>query len=274
MIVSKKEIDRLSADVRQIIDGQKRDLRDNQEGKLSILKNDIHILANRLNEQADSLRADKESMARALADISHQIKTPLTSAIIMADLLADAPPDKQTEFAGNIRTALLRTQWMITALLKMAKLETGTAEFTHENIDARELIRSATEPLQILCEVKNQHISVSGEAALRCDRHWTTEALTNVIKNALETSPNGTTISISAGSDPICAWICVRDSGGGIPRSELPLLFRRFEGGRKQQGFGIGLPLALAILRRQNGDIEVDPGGNGQGAAFTLKFYK
>jgi signal transduction histidine kinase len=163
---------------------------------------------------------------------------------------------------------------MIATLLKMAKLETGTAEFAHENIDARELIATATEPLQILCEVKNQQISVAGEAELRCDRRWTAEALTNVIKNALETSPNGTTISISAGSDPICAWISVRDSGGGISPEELPLLFRRFEGGRKQQGFGIGLPLALAILRRQNGDIEVDPGGNGQGAGFTFKFYK
>ena len=103
---------------------------------------------------------------------------------------------------------------------------------------------------------------------------WTGEALTNIIKNASEVSPEGSIIHIEAGTNPICKWISVTDSGAGIEKSKIFNLFKRFEGSGHDKGHGVGLPLALAIMRGQNGDIEADGGGNGKGATFTLKFYK
>ena len=100
------------------------------------------------------------------------------------------------------------------------------------------------------------------------------QILENIIKNASEYSPSGGIIKIESGSNPICKWISVTDSGAGIANIDIPKLFRRFEGSRSDKGFGVGLPLALAIMRGQNGDIEVNGGGNGIGATFTLKFYR
>jgi signal transduction histidine kinase len=273
MMIPKKEVAQLSAHIRKIIDGQKIDLRDNREGKLSILKNDIHTLANQLTEQADSLEREKERLRQTLADISHQIKTPLTSMSVMVDLLADAPPEKQAEFIANIRTSLTRTEWLVSALLKLAKLDSGTVAFARERTSARELVNLAMLPLQILLEVKNQTIQVSSDVSLLCDKRWTSEALSNILKNASEYSPPGGAIAIDAGENPICSWLSVTDSGKGMSRAEIAALFRRFEGSRSEHGIGIGLPLSLAILRGQNGDIEVENADTG-GARFILKLYK
>ena len=208
------------------------------------------------------------------ADISHQIKTPLTSIGIMTDLLENAPLAKQAEFSANIRKSLNRVEWLVSALLKMAKLDAGTVEFARGNVPSAELIKLALEPLSIMLDVKKQHVVVSGEADILCDRRWTAEALTNIVKNASEHALDGGEISINAGENPIFSWVSVTDSGAGVGRSEITRLFKRFQGSRSDTGYGIGLPLALAIMRGQNGDIEVNGGGNGVGATFTLKFYR
>ncbi|MDR0325551.1 MAG: HAMP domain-containing histidine kinase, partial [Oscillospiraceae bacterium] len=239
-----------------------------------ILKNDIHTLASLKSEQVNTLRRDRDAMKDTFADISHQLKTPLTSMMIMADLLENAPPDKQAEFISNIKTGLMQTEWLVSAFLKMAKLDAGAVEFSPERVPSRELIDLALEPLQILLEVKSQSVDISCDTELLCDRRWTAEALTNVIKNASEYTPEGGKIRIESGVNPICSWISITDSGKGISNADAARLFRRFEGSRSDKGYGIGLPLALAIMRGQNGDIEVDGGGNGLGATFTLKFFK
>jgi len=272
--IKKQEVETLSADIRRIIDGQNIDLRDNCEGAFSILKNDIHTLANLKNEQVDVLQSDRDLLQDILADISHQLKTPLTSMMIMADLIENAPPEKQAEFIANIQRGLSRMEWLVSALLKMAKLDAGTVEFKKERIDSKALINLAIEPLQILLDVKSQQIALSGETELSCDKRWTCEALTNIIKNASEYSPENSVIRIESSENPICSWISVTDSGKGIAKNEMPSLFQRFQGSRSEKGYGIGLPLAFAILRGQEGDIEVDGGGNGSGATFTIKFYK
>jgi signal transduction histidine kinase len=274
MIVSKREMEQLSADIRKIIDGQNVDLRDNREGAWSALKNDIHTLADQNSEQMDAMAHERDMLKDTLADISHQIKTPLTSMSIMADLLENAPPEKQSEFIANIRLSLNRTEWLVSALLKMAKLDAGAIEFSTEAIGADALICRAMEPLQILFEMKGQRIEVSGAAEPICDQRWTAEALTNVLKNASEYAPDGSVLYIRAGENPICTWISVTDSGKGLSKPEIANLFKRFEGSRNETGYGIGLPLALAIMRGQNGDIEVDGGDAHTGATFTLKFYR
>jgi signal transduction histidine kinase len=271
MIISKKEVETLSADVRRIVDGHALDLRDNLEGRLSILKNDIHTLARRLNNQAESLQADKMALADTLADISHQLKTPLTAMIVMVDLLEDAPPVKQAEFIANLRQGLTQTGWLVGALLKMAKLESGTVVFSPVQLAGRELIDRALTPLKIMQDIKNQQVEVAGGTDIFCDVNWTAEALTNVIKNALEHSPAGSVVRVAVGENPICRFIAVTDAGEGIPLAKVKGLFERFGG--DGQGTGIGLPLAKAIMRGQQGDIEVDGGGKGRGATFTLKFF-
>ena len=272
MWISKRDIKELSDDIRRIIDGQNLDLRDNREGVWGILRNDIHTLANLKNEQFDVLQHERDGMKDTLTNISHQLKTPLTSMMIMADLLENAPADKQAEFLSNIKTGLTRLEWLASALLKMAKLDAGTIEFIKSSVSSDALINLAIEPLQILLDVKDQSIEITGEIELHCDKRWTAEALTNLIKNASEYSPDGSKIFIESGMNPICKWISVKDSGSGIPNDKISGLFKRFEGSRSDKGYGIGLPLALAIMRGQNGDIEVD-GGINTGATFTLKFY-
>ena len=194
--------------------------------------------------------------------------------MIMADLLENAPADKQAEFLSNIRSGLMRLEWLASALLKMAKLDAGVVEFSKDAVKSDVLIKLALEPLQILLDVKDQSVEITGEAEQYCDKRWTAEALTNVIKNASEYSPEGSCLRIESGENPICKWISVTDSGVGIPNKKIAGLFKRFEGSRSDKGYGIGLPLALAIMRGQNSDIEVDGGGNGKGATFTLKFYR
>lgn len=274
MWIKKFDIIKLSEDIRKIVDGQEIDLLDNREGVWAILKNDIHTLANQKNEQMNVILRERDVMAETLANISHQLKTPLTSIMIIADLLDKAPPDKQAEFASHIKKGLTRMDWLVSSLLKMAKLDTGTVEFSMKSIQTSELANLALEALQVMLYVKNQTVEISGETEILCDKRWTAEALTNILKNASEHSPENGKILIKSGMNPICRWISITDSGEGLTDRKIASLFQRFAGSNNEKGYGIGLPLALAIVRGQNGDIEVNGGGNDSGATFTLKFYK
>lgn len=273
MFLKKSEIMQLSSDVRKIIDGKAVDIRDNQEGVWYTLKNDIHTLASLKSEQASALKRERDLLADTLADISHQLKTPLTSMNIMADLLETAPPERQSEFITNMKTELNHMDWLVSSLLKMAKLDAGAIVFSIESVMTGALIVQALEPLQILLEVKNQRIEIENETELICDKRWTAEALTNIIKNASEYSQPDTIIRITSGMNPICRWISITDNGEGISHIKVNKLFKRYKGTRSEKGYGIGLPLSLAVMKSQNGDIEVAGGENG-GTTFTLKFFK
>ncbi len=274
MLIRKREIMALSEDIRKAVDGQVVDFRDNRENPLSILKNDIHTLVNLKKEQADSAQQEHKLLAESLSNISHQLKTPITSLLIMADLLEAAPPEKQAEFLTNIKIGLSRMEWLTAALLKMARLDSGTIEFSIKTTAVKKLLQTALEPLGILLDVKNQQVELLHEMDLPCDAQWMAEALTNLLKNASEYSPEGSTILVDCGENPIYRWISVTDAGRGIPREDLSGLWGRFTGSRSKNGYGIGLPLALGIVRGQNGDIDVDGGGGGRGASFTIKLFR
>ncbi|HPF86769.1 MAG TPA: HAMP domain-containing sensor histidine kinase [Candidatus Limiplasma sp.] len=287
MWIRKHAVEELSQNIRRIVDGESVEMLDNREGKLSILRNDIQTLVRLKQEQANALLEDKEKLKDSLSDISHQLKTPLTSMMVMADLLETAPPEKQQELIRNIQTGLTRTQWLTDALLKMAKLDADAVDFNTRTVSAKEIVARALEPLRVLLEMKEQAVITAGEATILCDLRWTAEALGNVIKNASEHSPAGKPLLIGCGENPISAWISVTDSGEGLQSIEIHRLFRRFQGGDGSAGYGIGLPLAQAIMRRQNGDIEADSGSYGlpphvavltdlplTGATFTLKVYR
>lgn len=274
MLIKKSEVISLSENVRKAIDGQSVDFRDNKENSLSILKNDIHTLVNLKNEQMSAAKQEQQRLTDHLANISHQLKTPITSMLIMADLLETAPPEKQGEFITNIKTSLTRMEWLTSSLLKIARLDSGVVEFSIKTVAMKELLATALEPLAILLDIKNQSVELLNEIDLSCDLRWTAEALTNLIKNASEHSPDGSVIKVDCGENPIYRWIAIADSGNGIKREDLSKLWTRFTGSRSSEGFGIGLPLALSIVRGQNGDIDLDGGTNGKGAVFTIKLFK
>lgn len=264
----------MSENIRRMIDGKDVDIRDHREGSLSILKNDIYTLSEQQNERIASLEQEHTEFVTFMEDISHQIKTPVTSMMIMADLLEDAPPQKREEFIDAIKSNLSHMDWLVSGLLKLAKLNAGCITFDRKKVSSAELVKEAQRSLSILLDVKNQTLESEDSIELNCDRKWTVEALTNLIKNASEHSPEGSVIRIGSGENPIYSWIAVTDAGTGIPWEKMAGVFTRFDNSRGSQGYGIGLSLAYSVLQNQNGTIDVDGGGKGKGATFTLKFFK
>ncbi len=274
MWIPRRDLEKLSDCVRAAAEGKEIELRDNKEGALSILKNDINTLVQSKDAQMLAAKKERDELSDYLADISHQLKTPITSMMIMTELLEDAPDEKQAEFVGNMKHSLTRMEWLVSALLKMAKLDSKVVKFTFDTFSVTDLIREAVEPLDILLDVKNQSIEIRNDSKILCDKRWTQEAITNVIKNASEHSPVGGKIVIDSGSNPIYHWISITDSGEGLKKEQYAALFQRFEHSTSENGYGIGMPLALSIIRGQNGDIDIDFGGKGKGATFIIKFYK
>lgn len=255
------------------------DIRDNDEGELSILKNEIFKVTVTLREQAELLKKDKRFLADSISDISHQLKTPITSMLVMAELLGDEklPPEKRAEFIQNIRSQLERLQWLVTSLLKLSRIDAGTIEFRSENVDVRSMLKKAIEPLLIPLEIKTQALEISGDEHTRFtgDMNWSAEAITNVVKNCVEHTPCGGRISIQFGETPIHTWITIQDNGEGISPDDLPHIFNRFYRGRKshKDSIGIGLAMSKSILQKQGAVIEA-VSETGKGAQFTIKFYK
>lgn len=165
-------------------------------------------------------------------------------------------------------------EWLVTALLKMAKLDSSTAHFKKEEISVSDLLGEALKSVEIISDIRNQSVRLANDLPISCDQKWTAEALLNLLKNASECSAENSEILVDCGVNPLYDWVSVTDTGEGLKKEQIAQLFRRFEGSQKEDGYGIGLPLALSIMRAQNGDIEVEPGGKGVGATFLMKFYK
>lgn len=275
-----REIAKLSVYVRQISGGDySLDLRDNKEGELSVLKNDIYKVTLRLSEQSSLLQQDKIRLSNAIADISHQLKTPLTSMRVMADLLSDdkLSDEKRAEFIHNISMQLERIEWLVSSLLKLSRIDAGTVRFNKEEITASSLIKKALEPILIPMDIKEQTLSLQGDEAviIRVDFLWTAEALTNILKNCVEHTAQRGKISITYKENPLYTEILISDNGSGIARQDIPHIFKRFYKGKNssEDSIGIGLNLAHSIITAQNGDLEVNS-MEGRGTQFTVKFYK
>lgn len=254
------------------------DIRDNGEGSFSQLKNELYKITVRLREQSELLRRDKQTLSDAIADISHQIKTPLTSLFVLIDLLAGYPPESdQREFIARMRSQLGRIQWLIASLLKLSRLDAGTANLKHEPVNIRQLVERAIDPLQIPIELKNQQVHVRGDAqaTFQGDFQWSAEALTNVIKNCVEHTSEGGQIDIRYAENPLYAEIIVADNGEGIAGEDLSRIFTRFYRGINagENSIGIGLALAKAIFVEQGGDITVSS-QPGEGTTFSIKVFR
>jgi len=269
----------LSTYLRQIDAGDYAlDVRDNGEGSFSLLKNDLYKVTVRLREQAELLQKDKTTLSNLIADISHQIKTPLTSLGVLTDLLAEDPPEEDRRiFVERLRAQLGRIQWLVTALLKLARLDAGTTAFKKEPVELRHLIEKALEPLQIPIEIKKQHLTIQGGegASFTGDFNWSAEALTNVVKNCVEHTPEGGKIEIRYVANALYAEIIVSDDGEGIASRDLPNIFNRFYRGEiaGENSVGIGLALAKAIFTAQGGDISVRS-QRGVGTSFDIRVFR
>lgn len=274
MWINKKEMQSLSAGIRTALDGQPFDPRDHREGTFSILKNDIYTLIHSEQEKRGVLEKEKEHLAEYLSDISHQLKTPISSILLMTELMTDAPEKAQREFLLHIKKEVRHMEWLVTALLKMAKLDSSVTNFKKEETAVSDLLKEALKSVEIILDIRNQTVRLLSDLPIACDKKWTAEAFINLLKNASECSRENSEILVDCGENPLYDWISVTDTGEGLKREQIAQLFRRFEGSQKENGYGIGLPLALSIMRAQNGDIEVSPGGKGAGATFLMKFYR
>ncbi|WP_424163404.1 sensor histidine kinase [Bacillus amyloliquefaciens] len=274
------EIEKLSIYLRQISSGDySLDVRDNQEGELSILKNDIYKVTLMLSEQRSLLQKDKIQLTDAISDISHQLKTPLTSMMVMADLLSDPDlsDEKRTEFTRNIRIQLERIDWLVSSLLKLSKIDAKTVQFKKEHIKAENLIQKALEPVLIPMDIKEQTVSIKGEemVTFRGDLNWTAEAIINILKNCVEHTHEGGKISISFAENALFTEIIIADNGRGILKEDIPYIFKRFYKGKNafDGSIGIGLSMAYSIITSQNGVIDVTSDSE-KGTKFRIKFYK
>ena len=213
-------MEQLSAVVKGYQNGQNIDIRDNKEGPFSILKNDIYAFAQSQSEQLTQAEAERDILAEYMADISHQLKTPITSMMIMMDLLEDAEPEKQQEFIQNIKFSLSKMEWLIGALLKMAKLDAGAITFAPQKVKVSELIQEVIPSVEILLDINNQSVILEQDVEIYCDKKWTIEALTNIVKNAMEHSPKEGTITIDSGVNPMQHYL----SGLKIPPMKMDLV--------------------------------------------------
>jgi signal transduction histidine kinase len=275
-----REIERLSRYLKKISSGDySLDVRDNDEGELSILKNDIYKVTLMLSEHSSHLQQDKVALTDAISDISHQLKTPLTSMMVMADLLSDPKLDesKRGEFTRNIRVQLERIEWLVSSLLKLSKIDAGTIRFKKEKVVVPNMIQKAAAPLVIPMDIKQQSLKITGDenVSFLGDLNWTVEALINILKNCVEHTDDGGIISISMSENTLFTEIMIEDNGKGIPKEDLPYIFKRFYKGKnaREGSVGIGLAMAYSIITSQNGDIEVTS-KKGKGTRFDIKFYK
>ena len=274
-----KRIYDLSADINRILHGNDMNLSFDKyhEGELAVLQSEIHKMTMRLREQRQQLEDDKRYLANALADISHQVRTPLTSINLLVGLLSEPniPDERRRKLTHELLDLLLRIDWLITTLLKISKLDAGTVRFQQETISLNELIRKATDSLLIPIEIKEQNLYINANGNFTGDVSWTVEAISNIVKNCVEHTPNGGEIKITASENLLFSEIVITDDGIGIAKEDLPHIFERFYKSKNagDKNFGIGLSLTRMIIINQNGVIKAENNA-AKGALFTIRFYK
>lgn len=253
------------------------DICSNTEGELSILSNNLYKVITLLRTQNDLLAQDKVRLADSLADISHQLKTPLTSMMMMTDLLREeTDPEKQTEFIEVMETQLGRMRWLILNLLKLSKLDAGTIELRSEKKSLISTLQEAMQPFLVMMELKEiTLLDQTEDFSYKGDQHWTAEAIGNIIKNCIEHMEKGGRLTLRTARTHIYDALYITDDGCGIASKDLPHIFERFYQGSSPSGesVGIGLALSKAILEKERAFIRAES-KEGKGTTFELRFYK
>lgn len=261
-------------------EGKKFEMKNkNQEGQIGLLKTEILKMTNILKEKVELLSKEKIFLNDTISDISHQLKTPMTSLIILNDLMYDdLPEESKIEFLEKIKSQLNRMEWLIKSMLKLSKVEAKVINFKNEKVNVKKLIKMSIQPSLIPIELKNIKVNINGdsEAIFLGDMNWSIEALVNIIKNCVEHTFSSGSLDISYEENSLYTEIVIKDSGEGIDKKDLPHIFKRFYKGKsssKEDSVGIGLAMAKSIIEGQNGDIYVKSEKN-KGTKFNIIFHK
>ena len=256
------------------------DINENSEDELSNLKNELYKITVMLKEESENSQKDKENLKISVQDISHQLKTPLTSITIMLDNLKDNPEmnsDIRQKFIFEISKQIDWINWLVISMLKISKLEAGVEEFQKENINFSKFLKEIIKNLEIPIEVKNQNVVISGKdnAQFIGDYKWEQEAITNIIKNCVEHNKENANIYINFEENNLFSKISIRDEGEGIDKKDLKHIFERFYKGKNSSdnSVGIGLALAKNIIEKDNGMISCNS-ELGKGTEFVIKYMK
>lgn len=254
-------------------------MQDCEEGELAVLHTQLEKLVRRLQEQNENLRKDKLLLADSLTDISHQIKTPLTSIHLLLSFLKeeDVSAERRREISREIGSLLGRIDWLVYALLKMSRLDAGVADMKMELVSVKELVERSYELVAVPMDIHGVQWSaqVAEGASFLGDLSWSVEALGNILKNCMEHTAEGRGIRLEALENTIYTEIRIEDEGTGIAPEDMPHLFERFYRGKgnDSQSVGVGLSLAQRIILQQNGTIQVKNREQG-GTVFCIRFYK
>ena len=273
-----RKLQKLSSDLdKLLISGTPLPIREYSEGELSILANQIQKMTLRLTESAEAIKADKVYLADSLADISHQLRTPLTAMNLTTTMLrnSELPTEMRMELTGELRSMLTRTEWVVETLLKLSKLDAGTVKLAQDPVRVKNLVARAAKPIAIPMDLRNQTLIINcAEETFTGDLVWTAEALGNILKNCMEHTPEGGTITVTAQETALYTQIEVQDTGAGFDAKDIPHLFERFYNGSNasENSYGIGLALARTVITAQNGTVQAANGSTG--AKFVIKFYK
>jgi signal transduction histidine kinase len=274
-----KNIARLSDQIDLVLHNAERlDIDEMDEGELSILHSEITKMMLRIREQNDALRKEKEHLANSLADIAHQLRTPLTSVNLILSLLENNPEENERKaLIQETKELFEQMDWLLTSLLRISRLDAGIVVFQREQINVTHLVNSALHPFQILMELRGIDARIDAPAGMiiQGDPGWLSEAIQNILKNCIESAGENGKIEIICGDNPLFTEITIHDSGAGFEKEDLPYLFDRFYRGKNPNasGYGIGLALCKMIITRQGGTITAKNYPQG-GAIFSIRFPK
>lgn len=255
-------------------------INENSEDELSNLKNELYKITIMLKEESEISRQDKENIKMSVEDISHQLKTPLTSIMIMLDNLKDNPnmdEDTKQKFIFEISKQVDWINWLVISILKLSRLEADVVKFSNNKINVKKFIDEIIGNLEIPIEIKNQKISIEGDedASFIGDYKWQQEAITNIIKNAIEHNKENGKITIKYEENVLFTKITIIDEGQGIAKEDLKHIFERFYKAQNSSdnSVGIGLSLAKNIIEKNNGMINCKS-EIGNGTEFIVKYMK
>ena len=256
------------------------DINDFKEGELSILKNEISKTTTMLRQVADNSIKDKINLKDSLGDISHQLKTPLTSITIMIDNILDNPNmDEKTRkiFLINIKREIININFLVMSLLKLSKFDANVVKFNKEEVYIKDIINESIKKVSMIKEIKNISIKVSGDDNIKllCDYKWQVESITNILKNSIEHTNEYGVVEINYSENKLYTRILIKDNGKGIDNEDLPHIFDRFYKGKNgsEDSIGIGLSLSKTIIEKEGGSITAKSTPN-IGTVFTIKYLK
>ena len=275
------EIDELIIQLNKINNGDyELKIEENTEGELSKLRNELYKTTILLKEAAINSEKEKNNLSNSIADISHQLKTPITSIRIMLDNIEENPnmdDSTREEFIEEISKQVNWISSLVISLLKLAKFDAGAIVMRDEKINLNKLIDNVLDNIAILIDVKNINVKkkIDSDIYINADYNWQLEALTNIIKNAIEHSKQGSTIYINVENNLVFTRLRIKDDGEGINKKDIKHIFERFYKGEgsAESSIGIGLSLAKTIIEKENGTIKVQS-EKGRGTEFIIEYFK